>query len=51
MQNGKVIPINLDTDDDSKEWHTCPYAEDIYGDSTTLCDCSPEETWQCAMDI
>jgi hypothetical protein len=31
--------------------HTCPYAEEIGGDSTTLCNCCSFCTGQCAMDI
>ncbi|MHA1943804.1 MAG: hypothetical protein ACW96M_05350, partial [Candidatus Thorarchaeota archaeon] len=31
--------------------HTCPYAEEIGGDSETLCTCSKADEYQCAMDI
>jgi len=31
--------------------HTCPYAEDISGDSETLCTCCPYCEHQCCMDI
>jgi len=33
------------------EEHTCPFAEEIYGDTTTLCNCCDECAYQCAMDI
>ena len=35
----------------SKEPHTCPYREELYKDENTLCNCSPYDTHQCAMDI
>jgi len=35
----------------SEELHSCPYAEDINGDSETLCDCCHEYSRQCAEDI
>lgn len=31
--------------------HTCPYAEEIGGDSESLCQCCEYCTEQCAMDI
>ena len=31
--------------------HTCPYAEDIHGDSESLCNCCAECQYQCAQDI
>lgn len=31
--------------------HTCPYLEEIHGDYTTLCDCTPEQEHECARDI
>jgi hypothetical protein len=31
--------------------HTCPFEEEINGDSETLCNCCPECEHQCAMDI
>ncbi len=30
--------------------HPCPYAEDIYGDSYTLCNCCDDCAYKCAMD-
>ncbi len=33
------------------EEHTCPYAEDINNDSTTLCTCCADCQHECAMDI
>ena len=52
MQNQKAIPIYpIDEVDDSKELHTCPYLEDIHGDSQTLCDCDEDAMYECAMDI
>lgn len=35
----------------AKELHTCPYAEDISGDTHTLCDCNNTETHACAWDV
>lgn len=34
-----------------EELHTCPYAEDIGGDSESLCNCCADCQYQCAMDI
>lgn len=31
--------------------HTCPYAEDIGGDSDTLCTCCQDCEGECAQDI
>ena len=31
--------------------HTCPYAEEIGGDSESMCNCCDDCTYQCAMDI
>jgi len=31
--------------------HSCPYAEDINGDSEAFCACCPYCEYQCAMDI
>lgn len=31
--------------------HTCPYKEEINGDSTTLCTCDEAQTHECMMDI
>lgn len=31
--------------------HTCPFAEEIRGDTTTLCTCSRDAEHECAMDI
>ncbi len=31
--------------------YTCPYAEEIGGDSNTLCNCCDDCSNQCAMDI
>jgi len=36
---------------DSNQGHTCPFKEEINDDYETLCDCDPEQTRQCAMDI
>jgi hypothetical protein len=35
----------------SETIHTCPFAEDIHGDSETLCNCCSECTLQCTMDV
>ena len=34
-----------------QQGHTCPYLEEIHGDYTTLCDCTPEQEHECARDI
>jgi hypothetical protein len=52
----KVIPIveesrDPDLIEDGLGLHTCPYAEEIHGDSTTLCTCDAAATRECAMDI
>lgn len=33
------------------EPHSCPYREEIDGDSETLCDCDEEQMEQCAQEI
>ena len=33
------------------ELHSCPYAEELYGNYDKMCDCDEERTRQCAMDI
>lgn len=33
------------------EPHTCPFAEDIHGDSETLCTCCEACEHECLMDI
>lgn len=35
----------------SQELHTCPFKEEIYDDHEFLCDCCPECTYECRMDI
>jgi len=35
----------------AQEDHTCPYAEDINDDHTTLCNCCEVCQHECAMDI
>lgn len=35
----------------SAEDHTCPFSEEINGDSETLCNCCDDCTHECAMDI
>ena len=35
----------------AKEPHTCPYKEDINGDSETLCQCCDGCQSDCARDI
>lgn len=53
-------PIKYETDvvgcprcgyNHSVELHTCPFAEEINGDSTTLCQCCKDCEYQCAQDI
>lgn len=36
---------------DPVELHSCPYAEELYGNYDKMCDCDEERTRQCAMDI
>lgn len=36
---------------EGQDEHTCPYAEDIAGDSESLCNCCDYCTIQCAQDI
>lgn len=36
---------------ETAEEHTCPFAEDIFGDNTTLCTCCFECRHECLMDI
>ncbi len=31
--------------------HTCPYSEDIHGDSESMCNCCDSCRHECAMDI
>ena len=38
-------------DTESSELHTCPYAEELYGNYDKMCDCDEERTRQCAMDV
>ena len=33
------------------EHHTCPYLEEMGGDTDTLCDCDEAATEQCALSI
>jgi hypothetical protein len=35
----------------AEEPHTCPYSEEINGDSETLCECCSNCEHECAMDI
>ena len=35
----------------AQEPHTCPFAEEIHGDSESLCDCCDDCMHQCSMDI
>lgn len=37
--------------EDTEEPHTCPFSEDVYGDTEKLCHCSEYQQYQCAMDI
>lgn len=39
------------SEDSGIEPHTCPFAEEINGDDTTLCTCCDYCTTQCAYDI
>jgi hypothetical protein len=34
-----------------KDWHTCPYSEEINNDYETLCSCCSYCQSQCAWDI
>lgn len=33
------------------ERHPCPYQEELYGDSETLCNCCDDCAHECALDI
>jgi hypothetical protein len=35
----------------TSELHTCPYAEDINGDSESMCNCCSDCEYECCMDI
>jgi hypothetical protein len=38
--------------EDCKEnGHPCPYRAELYGDTKTLCNCTPEQERECAMDV
>jgi len=41
----------LPSSEKAKALHTCPFSEEIYYDNISLCDCTEEETNNCAMDI
>ena len=34
-----------------ESWHSCPFQEDINNNPDFKCNCSPEQTRQCAGDI
>jgi hypothetical protein len=38
-------------EDCAENGHTCPYLAELYGDYDTLCNCTPEQERECAMDI
>lgn len=46
--SGKCSRCN---NNDAQEEHTCPYAEEINGDSDSLCDCCSDCEHECCMDI
>ena len=46
--SGKCSSCN---NNDAQQEHTCPYAEDINGDSDSLCDCCSDCIHECCMDI
>jgi hypothetical protein len=37
--------------DETEEYHTCPYAEDVGGDSDAICKCCGDCEYECAQDI
>jgi hypothetical protein len=49
MKQNKVIEIK--EKQEYIEPHTCPYNEEIHGDSETLCTCTPEQERECLWDI
>ena len=53
MPNGKKNEYREDCAcaETEGDMHTCPYAEDINGDSESLCDCCAVCEHECAMDI
>lgn len=42
---------NIRSTEETTEAHSCPFREEIYNDTATLCNCSEEQQYQCAMDI
>ena len=44
-------PDKCECNEEYQSAHTCPYAEEIRDDYTTLCYCCEYCTWQCCMDI
>jgi hypothetical protein len=38
-------------DEPSEPPHVCPFAEEIYGDTETLCTCCEKCQHECAMDV
>ena len=36
---------------DAEDEHTCPYAEDIFNDCKSLCNCCSDCQHDCARDI
>jgi hypothetical protein len=46
--NGKCSRCDYNV---AQQEHTCPYAEEIHGDSSSLCDCCSDCESQCCMDI
>jgi hypothetical protein len=47
VEECKVIPLAVDGEDG---WHTCPYKTEIHNDFS-LCQCTEEEEYECAMAI
>jgi len=38
-------------DKGTEQWHPCPFNEEIWNDSSDVCNCCPDCEYQCAMDI
>lgn len=49
----KVIQIVEVVDEQvvEKNLHPCPFLMEICGDYDTLCDCSDEKEYECAMEV
>lgn len=42
---------SFDCDNDAEELHSCPYAEDVHGDSESQCNCCESCRNKCSDNI